>query len=176
MKKQGKKPVVGIAPNHPEFEFGVKRRIVGNLNLPNFTILTKEFWYIMREGLNELYVPDKQLFTESRHLLEQGKTLASAKIGTDGQFILEWKDSPMLREQPWMEEIYLVDESYNPTMNLPPLSNYPQVTAYRILTLHWLDNVSSEEAMWRPVEKSLVPAPIIVFYGSECEKDVGQLK
>lgn len=111
----------------------------------------------------------------SDRLLEQGKTVASAMSNEDENFAIEWRDPPVECERPWRTDVYLVDETYQPSRNLPPLSHFPQITAYRILTLRWLDETVVSEQNWRPRKCFPSSIPIIMFFGSEKEKDVGQL-
>ena len=158
---------------------GVTRRVTGNLDL-NVTpsskveVYIEEYWYIMDEE-QKLVIPARnRLVSSKRILLEQGKTVASAMTNEDGSFVIEWQDPPIGHERPWRTDVYLVNETYQPSGNLPPLTNFPKKTAYRIFTLRWFDEiVTSEED--RPHRRFPTPVPTIMFYGDEKEKDVGQL-
>lgn len=164
---------------NPDIEFGIPRRVVGNLDL-NITssfkveVYLEEYWYVMDEGQKLVIPTSKRLFSSKRVLLEQGKTIASAVANENGDFLIEWRDLPILYQWPWRTDIYLVNETYQPSRNLPPLTHFPQVTAYRMLTLRWFDDLVTSEQD-RPRKRFPSPIPIIVFYGDEEEKNVGQL-
>lgn len=177
MKRKVQNPSETVDIVHPDINIGTPRRVMGNLNIvgdAEVEIYVEEYWYVMGEG-HMLAIPaNGRLFSGKRALLEQGKTVASAMTNEDGSFAIEWRDPPVGYERPWRTDVYLVDETYQPATNLPPLSHFPQVTAYRVLTLRWFDDVvTSEEDP--PHERFPNPVPTIMFYGHEKEKDVGML-
>ncbi len=162
---------------HSVINIGISRQVMGSLDIvgdAKVEIYIEEYWYVMDED-QKLAIPANSCLFSSKHvLLEQGKTVASAITNEDGSFVIEWRDPPVGYERPWRTDVYLVDETYQPANNLPPLSQFPQVTAYRVLTLRWFDEIVTSEPDL-PRRRFPNPVPIIMFYGNEKEKDVGQL-
>lgn len=174
MKKDQIEQLETRKPEHPKW--GIDRKVTGNVGLPDVSVLLVEQWFALDGNPAILAIPEnRELRTKNRVLLEQGKILASTTMNSAGFFTFEWRDPLREGGLPWEENVYLVDNQYDPSLNLPPLDSYPKITAYRLLTIRVLDNFSSEEAITTPVYRKVAPEPLIQFFGQEAEKDVGSL-
>lgn len=101
MKRKVQNPSGTVDIAHSDTNFGIPRRVTGNLNILGDTeveIYIEEYWYVMKGG-QKLVIPTDRIFSGRRILLEQGKTVASAMTNEDGGFVIEWRDPPVGHER-----------------------------------------------------------------------------